>query len=213
MTMRFALLCIGLSSIGAIGASHAQDLPTLAESSFITRLADEAIDADGAEAVRSREYSRSVFANAFLGGYSNPESTIPVNPALSSSRMNGAGWSAGQAYRRAYPESVAQIMREYGYKEFEGAGAWTYGFEAGGFKPDEMPEGFGENSSQSCWDLLFVRSADLAAQLAQILPRERLRVATYRVQVTGYVGELGSFGHMGVCQRRLYAVSVVADGG
>ena len=82
--MRLALLCIGLCSIGATGASLAQDLPTLAEPSFITRLADEAIDADGAEAVRSREYSRSVFANAFLGGYSNPESTqflsIPRSP-------------------------------------------------------------------------------------------------------------------------------------
>jgi hypothetical protein len=105
-------------------------------------------------------------------------------------------------------------MQEYGYKEFEGAGVWTYGFEAGGFQPDNISEALGANSSQSCWDLSFVRSSELTGELAQILPRDRtLRVATYRVRVTGYVSELGRFGHMGVCQRKLYAVSVTADGG
>src|SRR6476660_4606928 len=214
MTMRLALLFIGFCSIGATAASHAQGAPRPAESSFIIKLADEAIAADGAEAVRNRGYSRSVFASGFLGGYSNPETPSPkVDPALYSSRMNGAGWSAGQAYRRARPESVAQIMREYRYKEFEGAGVWIYGF--GHFEPDTIPEDLSANSPQSCWYLSLVRSADLAAQLARIVPSDPLRVASYRVRVRGYVSELGSFGrpHMRVCQRRIYVVSVIADGG
>jgi hypothetical protein len=183
-------------------------------SSVIAKLAEEAIVADGAEAARSREHSRSVFVRAFLGGYANPESTIPVNPALSESRMNGAGWSAGQAYRRANPESVPQIMRAYGYREFEGAGTWTVGFEAGGFQPDSAGEVSGASSRRACWYLAFIRSANLNEQLGQIVPRDtRSRNVALRVRVNGYVSELGQFGHLGVCQRQVYAVSMVADGG
>jgi len=104
-------------------------------------------------------------------------------------------------------------MREYGYKEFEGTGVWTYGFEAGGFRPDTIPKALSANSSQSCWHLKFVNSADLSAELVRIVPRDAmLREARYRVRVEGYVSELGRFGHMGVCQREVYVVSVVADG-
>jgi hypothetical protein len=208
--MRLTLLIVICCSIGV---ARAQDPPLPAESSFIIRLADDAIVADGAEAIRSRKDSRAVFANAFLDGYSNPVSTIPVNAGMSSSRINGAGWSAGQAYRRAHPESVAQIMREYGYTEFEGAGAWTVGFEAGGFQSDTVEPTSGV-WPQSCWYLKVVRTADLNAQLARVVPRDAmLRGATVRVRVKGYVSEPGRFGHMGVCQRQIYAVSVVADGG
>ena len=153
MITRVALVLVGCCSISAAAASRAQELSPLSESSFITRLADEAIVDDGAEAVGSRNSSRAVFAAAFLGGYSNPESTIPVNPAVASSRMNGAGWSAGQAYRHAHSDSISQIMREYGYKEFEGTGVWRYGFEAGGFQPDTVPKALSANSQQSCWQL------------------------------------------------------------
>jgi hypothetical protein len=213
MAARIALLVVSWCGIAVAGACIAQDATLPAESSFIIRLADDAIFADGAEAVRSREYSRSVFASAFLHGYSNPDSTIPVNAALSSSRMNGAGWNAGQVYRRAHPESVPQIMQEYGYTEFEGTGDWTVGFEAGLFKPDR-----GEPSTPSsphwCWSLGFIHSADLDAQLARIVPRDVwLRGATLRVHVEGYISELGRFGHLGACQRQVYAVGVVADGG
>lgn len=210
MTTRLALVLLGCCSIGAAAASRAQDVTLPFESSFITKLADEAIVADGAEAVRNRDYSRSVFALAFLGGYANPESNIPVNSALSSSRMNGAGWAAGQAYRRAHPESLEQIMQEYGYQEFEGGGTWTVGFEAGGFQPDNEAS----NSSQACWYPAFIRSAQLNEQLAKIVPGDAvLRGATLRVRVKGYVSEAGRFGHFGMCQRQVYSVSVVADGG
>lgn len=209
MTMRLTLVFVGCCSIGAAATCSAQDVTQATASSAIAKLAEEAIVADGAEAVRSRELYRSVFVRAFLGGYANPESTIPVNPALSESRMNGAGWSAGQAYRRANPESVAQVMRAYGYREFEGTGAWTVGFEAGGFKPDAVGE-----SSRECWYLASIRSAELDEQVARIVPRDvRLPNVTLRVRVKGYLSERGQFGHLGVCQRQVYAVSVVADGG
>ena len=104
-------------------------------------------------------------------------------------------------------------MREYGYKEFEGTGVWRYGFEAGGFQPDTVPKALRANSQQSCWHLKFVNSAALSAQLARIIPRNAmLRAASYRVRVEGYVSEIGRFGHMGLCQREIYAVSMVADG-
>jgi hypothetical protein len=124
--------------------------------------------------------------------------------------MNGAGWSAGQAFRRANPESVAEIMAEYGYEEFEGKGTWTVGFEAGGFQPDTA--GGASESSQGCWYLAAMRSPELNAQLEQIVPRQ-LRAATLRVHVTGYVSNVARFGHLGMCQRQIYAVSVLADGG
>jgi hypothetical protein len=213
MIMRLTLVFIGCCSVGAAATCSAQDIAQPTAGAAIAKLADEAIAAD-AEAVRSREYSRSAFVRAFLDGYANPEGTIPVNPSLSESRMNGAGWSAGQAYRRANPESVAQVMRAYGYREFEGAGAWTVGFEAGGFKPDAADGSPEASSLQSCWYLAFIRSGDLEEQLRQLVPRDvRLPNVTLRVLVKGYLSERGQFGHLGACQRQVYAVSVVADGG
>jgi hypothetical protein len=209
--MRLALLIVASCSIGAAGACVAQEATLPDESSFITKLADEAIIADGDEAISNREQSRSVFFNAFLGGYSTPQGVIPVNASLYSSRMNGKGWSAGQAYRRAHPDSVAQIMHEYGYIEFEGVGAWTFGFEAGGFQPDDARDALRANSPQACWYLAFIHSADLDAQLGRIFPPNTfLHGGTLRVRVKGYVSSLGEFGHLGMCQRRLYAVSVSA---
>lgn len=210
---RLAWLLVGCCGIGAAGESGGQDAPLPAESSFITKLADAAIDADGAEAMLGRKYSRSVFAQAFLGGYSTPDSTLSVNPALSSSRINGKGWSAGQAYRHAHPESVAEIMREYGYTEFEGTGTWTVGFEAGTFRPDTHGETAKASSSQTCWYLAFIHTADLDAELGRLVPGDTLlRGATLRVRVKGYVSPVGRFGHFGVCERQLHAVSVAADG-
>jgi hypothetical protein len=82
--MRLALLIVGCCSIGAAGPGRPQ-VPTLvAESSFITRLADEAINADGPDAIANRDQSRSAFVNAFLMGYANPGSTIPVNEGFTS---------------------------------------------------------------------------------------------------------------------------------
>jgi hypothetical protein len=148
--MRLALLMFGRCSIGTAGTCSAQDATLPAKSSFIIKLAYEAIAADGTGALCNRELSRSEFANAFLHGYSTPESTIPVNATLCSSRMNGRGWNAGQSHRPAHRESVAQIMHEYGYEEFVGAGSWTVGFEAGGFQSDAGVEGFKPNSARSC---------------------------------------------------------------
>ena len=211
--MRFALLIIGSCSIGASGACGAQEATLPVESSFIIKLADEAISADGDEAIGNREQSRSLFAHAFLHGYSTPESTIPVNAGLYSSRMSGRGWSAGQTYRLAHPESISQIMREYGYNDFEGAGSWTFGFEAGGFQPDDAGEGFRLSPPRACWYLAFIHSADLDAQLGRIFPPNTfLRGGTVRVHVEGYVSPPGGFGHLGHCQRQLYAVSLTVDG-
>jgi hypothetical protein len=207
------MLLVGCFGIGAAGESRGQEATLPAESSFITKLADEAIDADGAEARLGRKYSRSVFAHAFLGGYATPGSTLPVNPALSSSRINGKGWSAGQTYREIHPESVARVLREYGYTEFEGTGTWTVGFEAGAFRPDNRSETSNTSSPKSCWYLAFIHTPDLDAQLARLLPGGiRFRGATLRVRATGYVSPVGRFGHFGVCERQLHAVSVAADG-
>ena len=212
--MRLEFLIVSCCSTGAVAVASAQDATLPAESSFIFKLADEAIVADGTAAICNRELSRSDFARAFLHGYSTPGSTIPVNATLCSSRMNRRGWDAGQAYRTAHPDSVEQIMREYGYKEFEGVGAWTVGFEAGGFQPDGVAEVAGPSSPKPCWYIAFIHGADLDAQLVQIVPPEaRLRGGTLRVHVKGYLSQLGDFGHFGVCQRQLYAVSVGADGG
>jgi hypothetical protein len=211
--VRLALLLVGCWSIGAARVCIAQEATLPSKSSFIIKLADEAIVADGSEAMRNREISRTTFAGAFLGGYANPDSTIPVNAERYFSRMNGKGWDAGKAYRRAHPDSVAQIMHEYGYKEFEGTGAWTYGFEAGGFQPDGVAEA-SASSQYWCWDLGFVRNADLDEQLGRIVRRDRdlAQNVTVRVHVKGYVSAPGSFGHMDLCQRQLYAVSITADG-
>jgi hypothetical protein len=195
----------------------AQEATLPAKSSFIIKLANEAIVADGTEDICNHEQSRSEFANAFLGGYSTPDSTVgPPNLTNCTSRMNVRGWDAGRAYRRAHPESVADIMREYGYKKFEGAGVWTVGFEAGGFQPDGVPD-VGPTSPGSCWYLAFIHSAELDSQLERTVSTEaRLHGATLRVHVRGYVSPLGGgfgfgFGHFGACQRQLYAVSVSAD--
>ena len=213
-TMRLALLLVSCCAAGVVGAGSAQDATLPGESSFIFELAEEAIVADGAGALCKREFSRSDFARAFLHGYSTPGSTIPVNATLCSSRMNGRGWNAGQAYRLAHPDSVAQVMREYGYKEFEGAGTWTVGFEAGGFQPDVVTETSSAKSPQNCWYLAFIHGPALSAQLEQIVPSEaRLRGGILRVNVRGYLSRPGRFGHFGVCERQLYAVSVIADGG
>jgi hypothetical protein len=213
-TMRLALLVVSCCTAVVAGVGNAQDATLPAESSFIFALADEAIVADGTAAICNRELARSDFARAFLQGYSTPGSTIPVNATLCSSRMNGRGWNAGQAYRRAHPDSVAQVMREYGYNEFEGAGTWTVGFEAGGFQPDPVTQASSPNSPQTCWYLAIIHGTDLDAQLEQIVPSgARLRGGTLRVNVRGFLSRPGRFGHLGVCERQLYAVSVTTNGG
>jgi hypothetical protein len=211
--MRLALLLFGCYSFGIAGKCIAQDaVPS--DSSVVIKLADEAIAADGDEAIRNRELSRSFFAPAFLRGYTAPGVTAPeVNRYALYSRMGGKGWTAGQAYRREHPGSVAQIMHEYGYKEFEGAGAWSVGFEAGQFQPDAEAETSRSSLKYSCWHLATIQSADITAQLRQILPHETLNTVTLRVRITGYVSPLGRFGQLGLCERQLYASRVSDSGG
>jgi hypothetical protein len=202
---------VGCCGMGAAGPCNAQDATPPTESAFIRKLTDEAIAADRVEPICDDEQSRASFADAFLGGYSTPSSTgVPVNPAFCTSRMNGRGWDAGMAYRRAHPDSVVQIMREYGYKEVEAVGAWNYGFEAGDFHPDSVAD---VSTSQTCWLIRFVHSANLDAQLLRIVsPEARLHSATFRVRVKGYLTPLSSLELAG-CQRQLYAISITADRG
>jgi len=223
--MRLALLIVGCCGVGAAGPCRPQDATLPAESSFITKLANEAINADGPEAIGNREQSLSIFVGSFLMGYANPGSTIPVNEARYFSRMNGRGWNAGQAYRSAHPESVAQIMREYGFREFAGRGSWNVGFEAGDFEPDAAAVNSVGGSREPCWELALMHTPQLDAQLRRVVPHDvLLHGAILHVRVKGYVSQPGTFGRIleiapdgkvvgGSCQRRLYALSVSAYGG
>jgi hypothetical protein len=208
-SMRLAFLLVACCSFGA-GECQAQDAG-LSGSSVVIRLADEAIAADGDEAVNNRELARSYFVTGFLTGYANPETTAPVvNPYALYSRMYARSWTAGQAYRRAHPDSVAQIMHEYGYKDFDGAGSWTSGFETSIFRPDSG-EAFDSGSKTSCWHLAIFRSPEMAEQL-RTLPRDSLTEFTLRVLVRGYVSPPRPFLSSG-CQQQIYATSVAAGGG
>jgi len=211
-SMRFALIFFGCCSFGAAGECFAQDVVP-PDSSVAIKLADEAISADGNEAVLNRELARSQFAAAFLDGYANPETTTGtvVNAYSLYSRMYGRGWTAGQAYRRAHPDSVAQIMHEYGYKDFDGAGSWTGDWEGSSFRPDSSAGLADSTSKTSCWHLAIFKSPEIPGQL-KLLPRAPLSGAvTRRVRVTGYVSPLRNFDASG-CLQQLYATSVGPDG-
>jgi hypothetical protein len=210
MCLFLAIAVLATTRVSA--ASDVEYGPTPAKSSFIVKLADEAINADGSEAAENRDLSRAIFTNSFLHGYSTPNGTLPVNSNLYSSRLNGKGWQAGQAYRLRHPDSVAQIMREYGYTPSQASGTWTFGFEAGGFAPDNVQEPPHPDWGQSCWYLSFVFDAAHASDVSKLIPPDqRIGGGTIRIQVKGYLSPRGSFGHFGACPRQFYATSVSAE--
>lgn len=211
MARKFALIIVTFCTSVILGGCGTENSAFPKESSFIIEFADQAIDAEGSEAIYDRSEFRSVFAKAFLRGYADHEGTISTDPTWLWSRLFNAGWIAGQAYRIAHPGSLADIMHEYGFSEFTGTGSWTIGFEAGTFQSDTVRISSGD-WPQSCWYLETIRSEELDAQLAEIIPPEEiLEYRTLRVRVGGYVSELGQFGHLGKCEREVYAVSVAEE--
>lgn len=186
--MRSTLPSITLCCFSLVLDCNSEEATFPAESSFVTKLADDAIAADGSEAAGNRELSRSTFVRAFLGGYSTPGgSSVPVNPKLYWSRLNGKGWEAGASYRRAHPDSIPDVMREFGYREFEGTGVWTVGFEAGGFMADDR-EPTNATDLKSCWQLYMIHTAKLDAEIGRIVPFETwLHGAEIRIRVKGYL--------------------------
>lgn len=183
-----------------------------AESSFIIRLADDAINADGPEAVKDRERLRIVFAEAFLNGYIVRDISTPMSPNLSN-RLSAKGWNSGAAYRQANPYSVAHIMREYGYTASEATGTWSYGFEAGRFIADNVQEPPPSRGGMSCWDLSFIFDIDDKVGIGRVLPMEQYsRGGTIRLHVKGYLSPRGSGGNLGDCARIFYATDVSAEG-
>jgi hypothetical protein len=188
------------------------DLPV--ESSFITKLADKAIAAEGGEALMNRERSRFLFSSAFLGGYSNPGATTTDSQNSSIGRLSESGFIAGRGYRLANPDAVADVMNEYGYKTFEGVGTYEVGFEAGYFRPNHEPIGTNISLS-SCMNLFAVQSTTLATQLQQTIPRDAYQKgASIHVHVEGYVSSPNPPdppSAMNMCPRQLYVTGVSAE--
>ena len=216
--MRIALILwtLGVASSLEVNAGEAK---ALAESSFIIGLADNAIDAEGAEAVANRETFRRVFADWFLISFAKLEGDMGPNAETLSSRIMYRGGQAGHAYRIANPDSVQRVMVEYGYEKYEVVGEYVvklFGFNY--FVPEnEIVRPF-RTTPFACWHLNVVQSPELTTQMQRLFSAEEYRAGSRKyVRVMGFLGPLrkvvpGEDSLVVVdgfeCERILYATSI-----
>jgi hypothetical protein len=218
--MRITLMISVLGLGWALAESAASGQPVPTQSSFIMQLADQAIEADGAEAIADREYSRLVFASSFLNGFTHPEFNTPL-PDRYPERLGQKGTQAGQAYRRANPDDLDLIVREYGYEKYEGVGVWSVDWEGNSFVPDDVGTNPVQSNARACWRISSIPSPEINEQMQRLIsPEERSSGTRKRVRVVGYLSPSITYvarpgGPPGppsnICQRTVLATNISAD--
>jgi len=186
--MRIASLTVFVWCAFASVPSVAYELRLPADTSFITKLADAAIDAEVAEAARDRGQSRRMFQEAFLGGWLTNLDVVTSSQSQFrySTRLHIKGWLEGMNYRSTRPDSAAEIMREYGYTKFEGTGSWQRGPGIDSLRLDEATMRTYGVTGRSCVDLTFIYNDEIRAKIR--LPEEVLiRGITASVKLIGYI--------------------------
>src|SRR4051812_32820719 len=78
------------------------------------------------ERLESRQEFCREFADGFFGGYTSPSAGIAW---AAKKGGNYRGFYAGQKYLKDHPDSLAAVMKEYGYEEVTATGRWYLGRE------------------------------------------------------------------------------------
>lgn len=129
------------------------------------------------------------YARGFLQGFLYPEGSLE-RPGI-----YWAAYAQGQARWREGPEAQERTFAGYGYARVELTGSWLSGFETSFFQPDGHDRGY--------W-LSFLPGVKLDLPWSPGFPARDRR----RVRVVGYLSPEGSYGHLGMYVRELYARSV-----
>jgi hypothetical protein len=108
----------------------------------------------------------------------------------------GTAYAKGAARWKEGPDAQQRTFAGYGYQRIEWTGLWTTGFETSRFEPDGQP-------GLTAW-LDFLAGSEAALPKTDPGPRFR----KLRLRLTGYLSPRGSYGHLGMHGRELFATSV-----
>lgn len=126
------------------------------------------------------------YTRGFLQGFLFPDGSMD-RPGI-----YWAAYAQGQARWWEGPEAQERTFAGYGYARVELTGSWLSGFETSFFQPDGHDRGY--------W-LSFLPGVKLDLPWSPGFPAHNKR----RIRVLGYLSPAGSYGHLGMYVRELYA--------
>jgi len=133
------------------------------------------------------EYASGFFAGFIHGAY---------NGVLSGDDAFATAYAKGAARWKQGPDAQQRTFAGYGYQRIEWTGLWTAGFETSLFEPDGQP-------GLAAW-LDFLAGSGAALPKTEPGPH----FLELRLRLTGYLSPRGSYGHLGMHGRELFATSV-----
>ena len=191
-----AVVLLATQSCGLRGDCESPDFrPHSAEleTTIGARFADEyfmllrtPLDACKAQAQRAR------YIDGFFGGFVDPEYKIFRDASDDEFPEIHAGMRAGQQYRRAHPNAVADIYANFGFTPIAIEGVWYSGLElGGGFVP-----------AASYTDELWV--LELLRGVATKVPHGSILLEGTGVRIKGYMSKPGYYGGTRIQNRLVY---------
>lgn len=153
-----------------------------------------------AQQPKDREDAIDDFLSSFFLGFRDS-----TNSMAGGTEADHQGLKAGQAYRRANPGKLKEVMEGFGYTATEAEGVWTEHFEHSGFVPRKNPK--------ERWWLSTMEGTESNVPEESHRPGDKIPEKGVAVRIIGFLSPAQcapgfGYGHLNLFDREIYATKI-----